>query len=304
VGARHQVCIPFPSLTVSPPNPPLCSYEGEWQSGVRHGEGRITYASAASSSSSSSSSGGGSAGGVYIGQWAGDARQGFGTLTLASGDSYTGAWERDLKHGQGRYTYASKRMVLEGEWVEGSPRCGEMRDLDPGGEEDSPATAAIAPDVRNRGELPGLLLADPLGVVLDAASTAHADFQQRARGGRGGGGGGDAAGGGEPYAVAADLGLAEDELAQLLTAFSIGEEAAQGLGAAAPGTPAGQLAGDVRVLAEVVGALGVRASEAELEGLLGTMLAVQEEAGDANVAPGMVSFQAFAACMARLRVGE
>jgi hypothetical protein len=192
-------------------------------------------------------------------------------------------------------------MVLEGEWVEGSPRCGEMRDLDPGGEEDSPATAAIAPDVRNRGELPGLLLADPLGVVLDAASTAHADFQQqRARGGEGGGG--DAAGG-EAYAVAADLGLAEDELAQLLTAFSIGEEAAQGLGAAAPGTPAGQLAGDVRVLAEVVGALGVRASEAELEGLLGTMLAVQEEAGDANVAPGMVSFQAFAACMARLRVG-
>ncbi len=40
-------------------------------------------------------------------------------------------WFNDLKEGPGKFVYRSKRQIYEGEWAEGMPRCGALRDLPP-----------------------------------------------------------------------------------------------------------------------------------------------------------------------------
>ena len=47
-------------------------YEGEWQDGKRHGQGKMTDAD----------------GDVYEGEWRNDLKDGQGTLTSANGDKY------------------------------------------------------------------------------------------------------------------------------------------------------------------------------------------------------------------------
>jgi hypothetical protein len=43
----------------------------------------------------------------YSGQWLGNLRHGFGTLTLADQSEYEGNWEYGLAKGKGKYTYAN-----------------------------------------------------------------------------------------------------------------------------------------------------------------------------------------------------
>lgn len=70
-------------------------------------------------------------------------------------------WQDDVKHGDGVYYYVAKGTCYAGVWKNGSPKCGEMMDINPD-----------APDAR-RHALPELRLADP-DAVLDAAAEQHA----------------------------------------------------------------------------------------------------------------------------------
>jgi hypothetical protein len=90
-------------------------YDGEWAGGRRHGWGHMRYAD----------------GSVYEGEWEDDVRCGRGLLVLAGGDRYEGAWAADAKDGPGIYYYLAKGRRFEGVWAAGTPKGGEMFDLDP-----------------------------------------------------------------------------------------------------------------------------------------------------------------------------
>ena len=59
-------------------------YDGDWNGGVIHGGGTFTYAD----------------GGVYTGEWENDKRHGQGSMKHANGDTYAGQWVRNTRHGQ------------------------------------------------------------------------------------------------------------------------------------------------------------------------------------------------------------
>lgn len=40
-------------------------------------------------------------------------------------------WQDDLKHGNGVFYYVAKGQCYAGVWKSGSPKCGELVDLDP-----------------------------------------------------------------------------------------------------------------------------------------------------------------------------
>ena len=40
-------------------------------------------------------------------------------------------WLNDAKEGPGKFVYRLKRQVYEGEWMNGFPKCGALRDLPP-----------------------------------------------------------------------------------------------------------------------------------------------------------------------------
>lgn len=70
------------------------SYEGDFKSGKRHGEGKFVWSS----------------GSVYDGSYVNDARIGFGTLTFGSKDplnrlKYEGEWRNGSITGQGKLLY-------------------------------------------------------------------------------------------------------------------------------------------------------------------------------------------------------
>jgi hypothetical protein len=77
-------------------------YEGAYKGGLKHGQGKMIYAS----------------GDSYNGAWEDDLKHGEGKMIYADGDSYNGAWEDDLKHGEGKMIYADGR-TYEGDWKKG-----------------------------------------------------------------------------------------------------------------------------------------------------------------------------------------
>ena len=96
------------------------TYVGDWvrdESGKRVREGRGTYTDGSY---------------VYDGEWKGDAMEGQGKFTYASGATYEGAWVAGKYHGQGTYTWAdgsfykgsweSNTMHGEGEYVDAEGR--------------------------------------------------------------------------------------------------------------------------------------------------------------------------------------
>ncbi|EGD79438.1 hypothetical protein PTSG_10002 [Salpingoeca rosetta] len=89
-------------------------YDGEWFEGKRSGWGRMTYAD----------------GSVYEGEWLEDQRCGRGLLLLANQNRYEGEWENDLKHGRGTFYYINKGQCYQGVWKDGTPKCGEMIDME------------------------------------------------------------------------------------------------------------------------------------------------------------------------------
>jgi hypothetical protein len=50
---------------------------------------------------------------------------------IENGDRYEGMWYNDKKEGPGKFVYRQKRQILEGEWADGLPRCGTLKDLPP-----------------------------------------------------------------------------------------------------------------------------------------------------------------------------
>ena len=59
---------------------------------------------------------------VYYGQMEGGKRNGYGTLTFASGGKYVGEYKNDKRHGQGTLTEANGTIEYSGEWVNGLPK--------------------------------------------------------------------------------------------------------------------------------------------------------------------------------------
>lgn len=77
-------------------------YEGEWQDGLRHGFGRMTYAED---------------GATYEGGWEHGLESGRGTKRYLDGIEYVGEFERGMMHGRGRFTMADG-VVLDGAFLE------------------------------------------------------------------------------------------------------------------------------------------------------------------------------------------
>ncbi|KAJ1461300.1 hypothetical protein M885DRAFT_507210 [Pelagophyceae sp. CCMP2097] len=133
-------------------------YEGEWFENRRHGNGAMTYAD----------------GSHYEGGWLSGDRSGLGVLTLGGGDQYEGHWLRDKKEGPGRFFYKATAKVYQGEWVDGSPKCGTYR---------AASSDEVPGDAPHRFSLPQLRLKAPDAVVSHRvaeirqhrASTAGAD---------------------------------------------------------------------------------------------------------------------------------
>eukprot|EP00903_Cladosiphon_okamuranus_P013384 g12472.t1 len=94
-------------------------YEGGWAANRRSGEGLMYFANGEARTC------------VYEGGWLDGQRSGAGSLRLPGGDVFEGHWLLDKKEGPGRFLYMSTRKVYEGEWVAGTPKCGEYRDMPP-----------------------------------------------------------------------------------------------------------------------------------------------------------------------------
>ena len=77
-------------------------YEGQWDDGKRHGQGKYTYAD----------------GDAYEGQWEDNMYHGRGKFMYASGSAYEGQYKDGKRHGQGTRTY-SDGTVYEGQWEDG-----------------------------------------------------------------------------------------------------------------------------------------------------------------------------------------
>jgi len=72
-------------------------YQGKWQDGEQHGQGRCTYAT----------------GNVYEGCWHGE-RHGQGKFTSVTGDAYEGGWRHGHVHGRGVHTNHGKGYAHDG----------------------------------------------------------------------------------------------------------------------------------------------------------------------------------------------
>mmetsp|Transcript_3380 Transcript_3380/g.4413 ORF Transcript_3380/g.4413 Transcript_3380/m.4413 type:complete len:369 (+) Transcript_3380:127-1233(+) len=133
------------------------SYEGGWRANKRHGQGRMKYAN----------------GEVYEGEWQDDLRSGYGILRLENGDQFEGHWLGDKKEGPGKYLYFSTLKVYEGEWVDGSPKCGEYRSMD----KHEVREGNIVDNGEGGFNLPSLTLKDPETILSDAITIVR---QERA----------------------------------------------------------------------------------------------------------------------------
>eukprot|EP00002_Diphylleia_rotans_P006099 TRINITY_DN1540_c0_g4_i2.p1 TRINITY_DN1540_c0_g4~~TRINITY_DN1540_c0_g4_i2.p1 ORF type:complete len:139 (+),score=24.30 TRINITY_DN1540_c0_g4_i2:941-1357(+) len=88
-------------------------YEGEFKTGLRHGWGVHVN----------------KAGDKYEGEWAADKKSGFGTLTMANQNRYEGKWFDNKKHGPGVFYYMSRGQRYDGEWVNDTPKCGSLSEM-------------------------------------------------------------------------------------------------------------------------------------------------------------------------------
>lgn len=84
-----------------------CLYEGEWEHGLRHGKGKITYDDAGTN--------------YYEGQWVEGARHGYGLLRYKSGNLYEGQWVWDRKVGRGTMNWFTLNQRYVGEWLNDRP---------------------------------------------------------------------------------------------------------------------------------------------------------------------------------------
>jgi len=89
-------------------------YEGGWHMGERCGWGRMHYQD----------------GSVYEGEWCNDKQDGTGMMRSTNTNRYEGEWRNGLKHGKGKYFYIDNGQIMEGLWVNGVCKCGEMKDFD------------------------------------------------------------------------------------------------------------------------------------------------------------------------------
>ena len=67
-------------------------YDGEWQSGLKHGHGVWTSADGCDS---------------FIGEWRHSKAEGYGIHQWKNGDRYEGEWKQCLKHGNGTDIFAN-----------------------------------------------------------------------------------------------------------------------------------------------------------------------------------------------------
>lgn len=80
-------------------------YDGEWRHGKMHGHGSLTRVAAGEAF-------------TYVGEFRDAQRHGRGRLrSSCDGSTYDGEWRANVRHGRGRLTTAS--VVYEGEWCDG-----------------------------------------------------------------------------------------------------------------------------------------------------------------------------------------
>ncbi|KAA0167057.1 hypothetical protein FNF27_07385 [Cafeteria roenbergensis] len=240
-------------------------YEGEFVEGKRSGQGTMAFAD----------------GSVYEGRWVEGKREGVGVFTTADGDAFEGHFKADVKHGPGRLFYRRTRKMYEGEWVDGTPKCGVFSAIPaPGG---GPAEADEDDDF----VLPELALRDPDSVIMAAVDEARV-AAARARGEAGDAGPAAAAvrdegeagpvGGEDAWGAAS--GLSDEELDELWAAFQ-----------SAPGGLLDNNCVDPLDLGAIFTALGLSPGEDDVDRILGI----------ARLSDDGLSFEAFADVMARLR---
>lgn len=94
------------------------TYAGDWDQGVRSGQGVFYYPDKAvyrGDWANNRKNGQGryehSNGDVYVGEWTDDHEHGFGTLSYANGNVYEGLWSNGKKEGPGIFFYASTKKV-------------------------------------------------------------------------------------------------------------------------------------------------------------------------------------------------
>lgn len=91
------------------------TYEGEYTTGQRHGQGKYTYSGGPPAEEGDEPP---PPKGVYEGSWANDKKQGLGVMVYADGTKYHGNWERNKFSGQGAFYYANGD-IYAGEWARG-----------------------------------------------------------------------------------------------------------------------------------------------------------------------------------------
>ena len=83
----------------------ICTYDGDFVKGLKHGEGKYTY----------------QCGSSYVGSFVNNNMHGFGKYTYASGSTYVGHYENNEMHGQGKFTLHTGKIRHEGLWKNGEP---------------------------------------------------------------------------------------------------------------------------------------------------------------------------------------
>lgn len=104
-------------------------------------------------------------GDLYIGSWHNGERSGYGTMNKANGDCYEGYWLRDKREGSGSYFYCSTGKVFVGEWVNDLPKAGVFSQA-----HSNPEQSAPVPTTSN---LPAVRLTNPADVLEGALSSVR-----------------------------------------------------------------------------------------------------------------------------------
>ena len=125
------------------------TYEGSWLNNKKHGKGRMIY-----------SNGEGE-------------RSGRGVLTVENGDRFEGNFSGDAKEGPGKFFYFSTNKMYEGEWVKGTPKCGEFKSVPSHLQKSQSNTIETF-------ELPNLTLQDPQSVLSSAVAEIRQSRVQNA----------------------------------------------------------------------------------------------------------------------------
>ena len=90
-----------------------------------------------------------------------------GVLGLENGDKYIGMFKNDKKDGPGRFEYYSTGKVYEGEWMDGTPKCGEFKNM-----------VGVGQETFN---LPSLTLTDANAVLGEAVAGVRQNKAETAR---------------------------------------------------------------------------------------------------------------------------